>query len=150
MKRLSGRERWVAEVLACRSVRGHVTQGIFKIALSKCNFLRSLEKKWLTGKVFFNGIMKCLMANQWKIEMIFTLICQTEPDDIAFGVKRNPCSRNVGPKSCMQPRTWHIHCVRAESRSNYQLINQSFQRNFLTSLTVNLTIYIQACLGEGP
>ena len=73
MKRFSGRERWVSEVLACRSVRGHVTQGIFKIALSKCNFLRSLEKKWLTGKVFFNGIMKCLMANQWKIEMIFTL-----------------------------------------------------------------------------
>lgn len=162
MKRFSGRERWVSEVLACRSVRGNVTQGIFKVALSKCNFLRSLEKKWLTGKVFFNGIMKCLMANQWKIEMIFPLknnyfvrklpdvTCQTEPDDIAFGVKRNPCSRNVGPKSCMQPRTWHMHCVRAESRSNYQLINQSFQRNFLTSLTVNLTIYIQVCLGEGP
>ena len=57
---------------------------------------------------------------------------QTEPDHVAFGVKRNPCSRNVGPKSRIQPRTWHVHCVRAESGSNSQLINQSFQRNFLT------------------
>ena len=72
MKRFSGRERWVSEVLACRSVRGHVTRGIFKIALSKCNFLPSLEKKWLTGKVFY-GIIKCLLANKWKIETIFTL-----------------------------------------------------------------------------
>ena len=42
--------------------------------------------------------------------------CQTEQDHVAFGVKRNPCSRNVGPKSCIQPRTWHVHCVRAESK----------------------------------
>ena len=162
MKRLSGRERWVSEVLACRSVRGHVSQGIFKIALWKCNFLRSLEKKWLTGKVFL-WHYKMLNGNLMKNRTIVTLnknnyfvcklpdvTCQTEPDDIASGVKRNPCSRNMGPKTCMQPRIWHVHCKRAESRSNYQLINQSFQRNFLTSFTVNLTIYIQVCLGEGP